>query len=128
MRGRPQDELGIVLALRRHGGSLAWDGHDDFRAEQATDRPVPDSPFLRVAEPVPVPPLSEADRIGGHAGVIRDFVAAVQGGGRPETAGEDNIRSLAMVFGAIESAVSGRRVPITIPALDVGQGKDAAAQ
>ena len=100
------------------GGSLAWDGHDDFRAERVTDQPVPDAPFLRVAESVLVPPLSEADRVGGHAGVIRDFVAAVEGGGHPETAGEDNIRSLAMVFGAIESARCGQRVPIRIPMLD----------
>lgn len=105
-------------------GSLAWDGHDDFRAERATDRPVPDSPFLRVQESVTVPPLNEADRIGGHVGVIRDFVAAVEGGGRPETAGEDNIHSLAMVFGAIESARSGQRVPIRIPDLEEAQPKD----
>ena len=109
-------------------GTLTWDGHDDFRAERATDQPVPGSPFLRVAESVAVPPLSDDDRIGGHVGVIGDFVAAVRDGGRPETHGEDNIRSLAMVFGAIESARSGQRVPITIPTLDEGQAKDAAAQ
>lgn len=96
-------------------GSLRWDGADDFRAERATDAPEPGAPFLRVAESVAVPPLSEGDRIGGHVGVIRDFVEAVRTGVQPETRGDDNIRSLAMVFGAIESAGSGRRVPIAIP-------------
>lgn len=105
-------------------GTLTWDGQDDFRAERVTDRAVPDAPFLRVAESVAVPPLAVTDRIGGHVGVIRDFVAAVRDGGRPETAGEDNIRSLAMVFGAIESAESGRRVPITIPTLHQAASKD----
>lgn len=96
-------------------GTLVWDGYDDFRAEAASDIPVPDAPFLREPVAVPVPPVSDADRVGGHAGVIRDFVDAVAAGGVPETRGEDNIRSLAMVFGAIESATTGRRVPIDIP-------------
>ena len=52
------------------------------------------------------------DRIGGHFGVLSDFVAAVASGNEPETAGSDNIRSLAMVLGAIESAEAGRRVDI----------------
>ena len=43
-----------------------------------------------------------------------DFVAAVRSGSEPETVGRDNIRSLAMVFGAIESAEAGRRVEIVI--------------
>ncbi|TIS16487.1 MAG: gfo/Idh/MocA family oxidoreductase, partial [Mesorhizobium sp.] len=33
-------------------------------------------------------------------------------GTEPETRGTDNIKSLAMVFGAIESAETGRRVAI----------------
>ena len=61
-----------------------------------------------------MPLLDPRDRIGGHLGVIRDFVAAVGSGSPPETAGTDNIKSLAMVFGAIESAEAGRRVEIAI--------------
>lgn len=109
-------------------GSLSWDGHEDFRAERVTDSPEPGAPFLRVAEPVPVPPLSDEDRIGGHVGVIRDFVEAVRTGVPPETRGEDNIRSLAMVFGAIESAEAGRRVPIIIPPMGDRQAKEAIRQ
>ena len=44
---------------------------------------------------------------------MQDFLAAVGDGSEPETRGSDNILSLAMVFGAIESAETGRHVPIT---------------
>ena len=67
---------------------------------------------LLAMEEIPVPPLDPRDRIGGHLGVMQDFVAAVNGGPPPETSGSDNAKSLAMVFGAIESAESGRRVQI----------------
>jgi len=69
---------------------------------------------LDVVEPVDVPPLDPRDRVGGHLGVIQDFVAAVRDGSEPETRGTDNIKSLAMVFGAIDSAETGRRIAITI--------------
>ncbi len=39
---------------------------------------------------------------------------AVRMGGEPETVGHDNIHSLAMALGAIESAEAGRRVDIVI--------------
>jgi predicted dehydrogenase len=96
-------------------GTLLWDGYDELHAEVATDRPVPGHPVLRVDEAVVVPPLDPSDRVDGHVGIIRDFLAAVQSGEPPETRGADNIQSLAMVFGAIESAETGRRVPIKVP-------------
>ena len=43
---------------------------------------------------------------------MRDFIAAVRSGQPPETAGADNLKSLAMVFGAIDSATSGLPVEI----------------
>jgi predicted dehydrogenase len=92
-------------------GSLTWDGFDDLRAERSTaDR---EGLFDRI-EAVEVPPLDPRDRIGGHAGVIREFVEAVRDGTMPETNGADNLKSLAMVLGAIESAEAGRRVAIRI--------------
>lgn len=45
---------------------------------------------------------------------MQDFIAATRGGPPPETAGTENIKSLAMVLGAIDSAESGRRIEITI--------------
>jgi predicted dehydrogenase len=90
-------------------GSLIWDGFDELKAEAV--RLVRDGLFDRV-EPVAVPPLDESDRIGGHLGVIQDFVRAIESGTEPETRGADNIKSLGMVFAAIESAETGRRVDI----------------
>ncbi len=93
-------------------GSLTWDGADAIRIEALAsgDR---QGLFDRV-KPVEPPALAEDDRIGGHLGVLSDFVAAVRAGTKPETVGDDNIRSLAMVFGAIESAEAGRRVSIVV--------------
>ena len=63
---------------------------------------------------VPVPALDPRDRIDGYIGVITDFVRAVRGGTEPETVGHDNIRSLAMALGAIDSADAARHVEIVI--------------
>lgn len=48
----------------------------------------------------------------GQRGAIREFLAALQGGPVPQGECHDNIKSLAMVFGAIESSRKGRRVAI----------------
>ncbi|ATU90666.1 Gfo/Idh/MocA family protein [Phyllobacterium zundukense] len=92
-------------------GSVVWDGHDDIRAEAVTSGK--DGLFSGVAA-VGIPPLDASDRVGGHLGVMQDFIAATRGGPVPETIGTENIKSLAMVFGAIDSAESGRRIEITI--------------
>lgn len=91
-------------------GSLAWDGHDDIRAEIAGER----TELLAPLTPVTVPGPSPDDRVGGHQGVITDFVAAIRAGTEPETVGHENIRSLVMVFGAIESAGKGGTVELVI--------------
>lgn len=91
-------------------GSLTWDGYDDIRAEVRTSGR--EGLFDKVAA-VEVPPLDAADRIGGHLGLMQDFLAAIAAGTPPETRGDDNILSLAMVFAAIESAETGRHVAIT---------------
>ncbi len=93
-------------------GTLGWDGDDQIRIEvfDTGERKGLFDPLARV-EPVPLAP---EDRIGGHFGVLSEFISAVRSGTEPETIGRDNIRSLAMVFGAIESAEAGRRVDIVI--------------
>ncbi len=48
----------------------------------------------------------------GHASVILSFLESMRTGEMPETASFDNINSLAMVMGAIESARLGQRVSI----------------
>jgi predicted dehydrogenase len=92
-------------------GSLVWDGFDGLRAEAKTSGR---EGLFDQLEPVAVPPLDPRDRIGGHLGVMRDFIAAVENGREPETAGADNVKSLEMVLAAIESAETGRRVPVVM--------------
>lgn len=89
-------------------GTLTWDGADTFAAE----RVVSTGGFFSEVEAVAVPDLDPQARIGGHLGVIQDFLAAIRTGRPPETAGEDNIRSLAMVDAAIRSAETRTRVEL----------------
>jgi predicted dehydrogenase len=91
-------------------GSIAWDGADGFRGE-AVDKA---EGFRSTMAPLEVLPTHQDDRIGGHEGIIHEFVDCVRHGGVPETVCTDNIKSLAMVFGAIESAETGRRVEIAL--------------
>ena len=93
-------------------GTLLWDGFDNLLAESAT---AAREGIFDVMVPVAVPQLSRDDRIGGHEGIIRDFMAAIAAGSQPETNGSDNIKSLAMVFGAAQSARLLRTIPINIP-------------
>lgn len=90
-------------------GSLIWDGSDALKVEVVV--PGRDG-IIDKTQAIDVPPLDPADRVGGHLGIIQDFMRAIETGIEPETRGTDNIKSLAMVFGAIESAETGRRVAI----------------
>ncbi|HWX63758.1 Gfo/Idh/MocA family oxidoreductase [Bradyrhizobium sp.] len=92
-------------------GALTWDGFDGLVAERITDRR---DGLLDLTEMIEVPALDPRDRIGGHLGIIEEFVDAVRTGREPETRGADNIKSLAMVFAAIESAGSGCQVAVEI--------------
>ncbi|WGF87970.1 Gfo/Idh/MocA family protein [Marinivivus vitaminiproducens] len=95
-------------------GTLTWDGDRAFRAERVTGPGIPTGSSARFSEVEAslLPPAGPCPSTGGHAGVMRDFIGALRGGPLPETVGSENIKSLAMVFGAIESARSGARVPI----------------
>ncbi|MBN1259496.1 MAG: Gfo/Idh/MocA family oxidoreductase [Anaerolineae bacterium] len=90
-------------------GSLFWDGGAAFQVEtvRATGG------FISELATVQMVPPDPADRVGGHAGQIADFVACVRSGRAPETHCTDNVHSLEMVFGAIASAESGRTAPLS---------------
>jgi predicted dehydrogenase len=90
-------------------GTLTWNGSDGFNVEVVSETGA----FRSKYEPREVPPHHPNDRIGGHEGIIHEFVECVLQGGTPETAGSNNIRSLAMVFGAIESAEKNMPVDIS---------------
>lgn len=91
-------------------GTLLWDGYDKFEAHQVAGT----EGFFRPLEPLDIPDMPDASQTEGHASVIADFLDAIEGGGAPETVGSDNIRSLAMVFAAIESAKLKQRVSISV--------------
>jgi predicted dehydrogenase len=90
-------------------GMLTWDGDEAFEAGVTGTEPG----LLRGYSAVNVPGPLKKEETHGHASVIASFIEAIRTGKRPETDGRDNIRSLAMVFGAIESAKSGRRIEIS---------------
>jgi len=87
------------------GGSVLWDGGNAFRAE-ASEK---EAAFIRKVRSIDVPLECPKEKTGGHDGVIGEFVRCVQEGGVPETTCTDNIKSLAMVHAAVESAGKRRR-------------------
>ena len=89
-------------------GTLLWDGHEQFEAKVVAGT----EGFFRPLADLEIPATSDAKQTHGHASVITEFLDAIEAGRQPETAGADNIKSLAMVFGAIESARLGQRVAI----------------
>lgn len=94
-------------------GTAVWDGEDTVTAEILADPPEQDGLFS-TTRAIAVPPLHPDDGIDGHLGVLRDFARAVREGREPETVSYDNLGSLAMVFGAIESAETGRSVSLAL--------------
>jgi predicted dehydrogenase len=90
-------------------GSATWDGAERIEARTVS---APGG-FLYETAAVEAQPFSDPAKIGGHSGLIREFVRCVRSGEQPETSCTDNIKSLAMVFGAIASAEAGVAVPIS---------------
>ncbi len=91
-------------------GTLKWDGTEGIKGQAVAETGGFFSEFRDLEIPGPNP----HDRIGGHAGLIQEFVEAVQQGKTPETVCTDNVKSLAMVFAAIESAETGQVVDIEL--------------
>jgi predicted dehydrogenase len=92
-------------------GSLHWDGNAGITCQILED--VKEKTFLRSLRDVEVPFYDDIPkRPEGHAAVIQDFLKALKTNTQPETICTDNIKSLAMVYGAIESAEKGKKVAI----------------
>ena len=89
-------------------GMIAWDGESDFDVTVAGNEPGLLSGYV----PLEMPPVPDEGEVHGHASVMTDFLRAVRNGTRPETASDDNIKSLSMVMGAIESARTGLPVDL----------------
>ncbi len=91
-------------------GGVLWDGAQDFKAQ----RRVGMEGKKPIIEDVEVPSFQGELPFEGHGGPIYDFVQCVLHGGTPMTICTDNIKSLAMVFAAIESSETGKVVEVKI--------------
>lgn len=89
-------------------GTATWDGAGDQRA-QAFDSPT-DKIYAKMKDlEVPPPPNPGAEE---RESLFRNFFGCLASDDAPETRCEDNIKSLAMVLAAVESAETGQRVPV----------------
>lgn len=90
-------------------GSLLWDGQEEFKCEVEDG----DEGFFRPVRPLKVPDGEFGQAAQGHGGVIREFLNCVQTSGKlPETNAKDNIKSLAMTLGAVQSSQQKRVVEL----------------
>lgn len=103
--GRHTSWEGAWRAVGPHG-SATWDGHSAPVAEVVAGPGGLHSPTTSV---LGAPAAGFAE---GIAGALRDFIHALHTGATPMGECHDNIKSLAMVFAAIESAASRQRVTI----------------
>ena len=87
-------------------GTATWDGEQEIRGEVA----VGEDGFFRDVVTVEAAPMELVQN--SHAGVIHEFVESLKSGSEPQTVCTDNIKSLAMVYAAIESAETGRKIEI----------------
>ena len=66
--------------------------------------------FSRPKKPIAVRPV--AMKADGMHGALREMIAFLRTRRKPQCESHDNIKSLAMVFAAIESSRKGRRIPV----------------
>lgn len=90
-------------------GTVIWNGGGEARAQIVSKT----GGFHSEWKDLEIPPAAEPGKDGGHAGNIAEFIRCVREGGTPETSAADNLKSLAMTFGAIESSESGRPAQIS---------------
>ena len=90
-------------------GTIKWDGAHEIKGEvvQAAGG------FHSQYKPIQIPDGANPQKTASHLSIIREFTDAIRKGGVPETICTDNIKSLAMVFSAIKSAETGKKVDIT---------------
>ncbi len=104
------------------GMHTSWEGAWRIIGEQGTlvyDREVlagqivaGDEGFNRPLADLELAP--EPQVAGGQHGALREFLAALDGGPAPQGECHDNIKSMAMVDYAVQSAEAGRRVDVAI--------------
>jgi predicted dehydrogenase len=88
-------------------GTLRWDGGEYQKAQIVSET----GGFLSKHSELEIP-KPEQQTAKGHEGLIRDFISKLEQHKPQATPSSDNIKSLAMVFAAIESAETGKRVAV----------------
>ncbi len=91
-------------------GTAIWDGHGMPYAEVLAENQQ-EGAFMKQTIRVEAPELELASEM--HNGCFDEMFAALQEGRRAETDSRDNIQSMLMVFGAVESAKTGRKIQIS---------------
>ena len=89
-------------------GSARWDG----KSMPYGERVNPDKLEGFIREQLPVESKDDWNGQEGHHGCLDEMFASLEEGRLAETDSTDNIKSMAMVFGAIESARTGRKVKL----------------
>jgi predicted dehydrogenase len=90
-------------------GTIVWDGDHAPVVELVTPAP---GKFTYPRERKELPPLSTGPN--HQAESLERFLNALEAGSQPESSCEENLPSLAMVFGAVESAKRKRRVKVAV--------------
>lgn len=85
------------------GGEIVWTSRDETAPDHVSIRRLG-----KRARQVKLPETPLTDRRGS----LKAFVQAVRTGQEPECTGEDNLRTLALMVAAVESATS--RVPVSL--------------
>ncbi len=91
-------------------GTALWDGHNPPACEVII--PPEEEGFMRQFKKLEAE--FSWDGPEGHEGCLNEMFDALTLGRKAETDCTDNIKSMAMVFGAIQSAKEGRKVAITL--------------
>jgi predicted dehydrogenase len=93
-------------------GAVTWDGSEGSDEAFNAHSVKPDAPkkFMLDQQTLSVPILPQPHT--GHSALMHEFVSAIRENRKPETDCEDNIKSLAMVLAAVESAKTGKKVPV----------------
>ncbi|MCI0652440.1 MAG: Gfo/Idh/MocA family oxidoreductase, partial [Planctomycetes bacterium] len=68
-------------------GSVKWDGTDKFEAQVVAER----GGFNSKLRDVEIPACDPGSKVGGHVGLMREFIHCVRTGGTPETICTNNI-------------------------------------
>ena len=82
-------------------GTLTWEGFDLYHTHSHRADP-------KIRQQISL----DADGGQDQNPVLREFVAAIEEGRTPECNAADNLKSMAMVFAAVKSAMGGREVSI----------------